>query len=716
MVNREQAKLLWETDIQAGYSPDEAKERLAHFAKTGIALPDPTAKYWPALIDQESGGNQGAVSPKGATGVAQVMPETGPEAAALAGLEWDPVAFKNDRVYNAKLGRAYFRKQMQDNGNDPAMALAAYNAGPGALRRAGGDLGKLPEETQNYVPSIMNRADQGMQPDLDTPEDVAAAREALMTPKEKARKVYEEVLARGGSAEEARAAITALARPQTAPTAQQAAPVPQQPGPNGATGSWAEPTFAQKMQSDIENVYQVDPIVAGTGRSLAGMVQGVRKLYNQATGDEEKVRELEADEQRSRDFWKSVDPQGSGFSKGDFGRLIGDASVGALVPAAAGGGALANIGLGTAAGAVQGAIQPTTASDSQLLNAGMGAAAGGAVSGLGSALRGIAGTPDATRSAAAEALRTRGIDIPAGQEYSSPIGAALRKMGGESGSGPVPEESLTSAIAQRMGMPGNDITNSSLEANLRRTGGAIGDAYKGATASPDRKFFKDVLDIGRQYQLAGPVSPGDKTLSMVDHLLNLAKPGNKISGEEYQALRTGLSANSITGSAADKQAMGGMKRALDKLFSDQNPRPELPGLRSEYRLSKILRAGSGVPAEGMSAKQLRNRIESAAGKGEVAPEVRSLLSQTNQIIPRARVGGDAAAGAGDDVVIRGLDRPGVVSALMALTRGVAGPASKFYDQGAIQALVNNPTARISLANLLRGGVIPQAARLEQGEQ
>jgi hypothetical protein len=166
-------------------------------------------------------------------------------------------------------------------------------------------------------------------------------------------------------------------------------------------------------------------------------------------------------------------------------------------------------------------------------------------------------------------------------------------------------------------------------------------------------------------------------MSMIDHLLDRAKPGKPpMTGEEYQALRTGLSANSITGSAAEKLATSAMKRALDDMFNSQNPSPERAGLNSQYRLSQILRKGSGIPAEGMTAKQLRNRIESAAAKGEVNPKVRELLSQTNQLIPTAKIGGDAAAGAGDNAVIRGLDRPGVVAGLMAITRGATGPPSK----------------------------------------
>ena len=116
-------------------------------------------------LKTESGGRQfGAdgkplTSPKGAVGIAQVMPTTAPEAAKLAGLPWDEGRYRTDATYNEALGRAYFTKQLQDFGGNLAQAYAAYNAGPGATRQAiktaeskGGEwLAYLPKETQDYV-------------------------------------------------------------------------------------------------------------------------------------------------------------------------------------------------------------------------------------------------------------------------------------------------------------------------------------------------------------------------------------------------------------------------------------------------------------------------------------------------------------------------------------------------------------------------------------
>lgn len=706
--NREDAKALWERDLAAGYNPAEAKDRVLHFAKTGIVLPDPTEKYWPSLIHQESGGKQSAVSPVGATGVAQVMPATGPEAAALAGLEWDPVAFKNDSVYNAKLGRAYLRKQMADNGNDPVKALAAYNAGPGALRKAGGDLSKLPAETQNYVPSIMNKADQGMQQDLDSPDAVAQAQEALMSPRDRARKIYEDTLSKGGSPEEAKAAAMQFAAPQQAPAQQQAAPTPTVQATNAPVTAPNDP-MVQKIQDPVARQEQmlqgspVDRFKAGLERSISGMDNGARKLISQATGNSVEVDKLNAREQAIRDVYSKLDPAGSGPSMADAGRLTGDvagaATLGKVLPGS-------GVTGGAIAGGAQGALQPTTAGESQAVNAGVGTALGGVVSGVGKGVTALVGKADPERQALSASLRSKGVDVPAGQSYDSPIGTALRKMSGDKGSGPASEVSLTRTLAERMGMKGQDITNSSLEANQRRAGSAIGDLYKNDSVKPDAKFLGDVAEADRRYGLSGPRS--GEADAKINNILDIIGNRTKISGEHYQALRTGLTGESVTGSPADKELARSLRNSLDSLFERSAPKPEAPGLRSEYRLSKILRKGSGIPADGMTAKALRNRIEGAADKGQVDPAVRGLLDETNMLIPGSKIGGDAVAGAGDNMVIRGLDRPGLWSALQAATRGASGPLSKFYDKGYVQSIVNNPAARTSLSSLLRGGAIPPA--------
>ena len=94
------------------------------------------------LVQQESGWNPGAVSHKGATGLAQLMPAT----ARSLGVDI------NDPRQNLEGGARYLR-MMYNKFGDWRLALAAYNAGPGAVEQHGG----VPPyaETKNYVRVIL---------------------------------------------------------------------------------------------------------------------------------------------------------------------------------------------------------------------------------------------------------------------------------------------------------------------------------------------------------------------------------------------------------------------------------------------------------------------------------------------------------------------------------------------------------------------------------
>lgn len=118
-------------------SPDDPYEQAAR--RYGI---DPNLLR--AVAWTESRGNNNAVSPKGARGIMQLMPAT----AAQLGV--DP----NDPIANINGGAAYLAQQIATF-NDVPLALAAYNAGPGAVRRYGG----IPpyRETRVYVSTIMTR-------------------------------------------------------------------------------------------------------------------------------------------------------------------------------------------------------------------------------------------------------------------------------------------------------------------------------------------------------------------------------------------------------------------------------------------------------------------------------------------------------------------------------------------------------------------------------
>jgi soluble lytic murein transglycosylase-like protein len=99
------------------------------------------------LVKQESGFNPNAGSGAGAKGLTQLMPGT------AAGLGVTNIF---DPAQNLNGGAKYLRQQLDAFGGDVTKALAAYNAGPGAVQRFGG----VPpySETQNYVRIVQANA------------------------------------------------------------------------------------------------------------------------------------------------------------------------------------------------------------------------------------------------------------------------------------------------------------------------------------------------------------------------------------------------------------------------------------------------------------------------------------------------------------------------------------------------------------------------------
>ena len=100
-----------------------------------------------AVAQTESDFDQSVVSEAGAKGIMQLMPDT----AAALGVDAD------DIVQNIEGGARYLKQQLDDFGGNVEMALAAYNAGPGAVEKYKG----VPPytETQNYVAKIMGILD-----------------------------------------------------------------------------------------------------------------------------------------------------------------------------------------------------------------------------------------------------------------------------------------------------------------------------------------------------------------------------------------------------------------------------------------------------------------------------------------------------------------------------------------------------------------------------
>lgn len=107
-----------------------------------------------ALIATESGFDSRAVSPKGAVGLMQLIPPTAERYGVKAGKNVSIEKKLTDPVVNIRAGASYLSDLIKMFPGQIELALAAYNAGEGAVQRAGNKIPNYPE-TKNYVKTVM---------------------------------------------------------------------------------------------------------------------------------------------------------------------------------------------------------------------------------------------------------------------------------------------------------------------------------------------------------------------------------------------------------------------------------------------------------------------------------------------------------------------------------------------------------------------------------
>ena len=138
----------------SGYTPSNASK--AELEKIYSAVQKAAKEYGVdenliyAIIKQESDFDSTCTSSVGAAGLMQIMPSN---------FSYLGISDAYDVDQNVDGGTKLLKEYLNQYGGDIQMALMAYNGGPGTMQRRGvssaGDLYKMPEETQNYVPNVM---------------------------------------------------------------------------------------------------------------------------------------------------------------------------------------------------------------------------------------------------------------------------------------------------------------------------------------------------------------------------------------------------------------------------------------------------------------------------------------------------------------------------------------------------------------------------------
>jgi hypothetical protein len=123
-------------------SPIESVDSLVDEASRRFSIP---ALWIRSVMQIESGGDADALSPKGAMGLMQIMPETYTRMRQAFGLGADPYQPRD----NIMAGAAYLREMLNLYGTSGF--LAAYNAGPARYEEHLATREPLPEETQIYL-------------------------------------------------------------------------------------------------------------------------------------------------------------------------------------------------------------------------------------------------------------------------------------------------------------------------------------------------------------------------------------------------------------------------------------------------------------------------------------------------------------------------------------------------------------------------------------
>lgn len=243
-------------------------------------------------------------------------------------------------------------------------------------------------------------------------------------------------------------ATTIAAPPPTAPPAPPGA-APGPPGAAPAPGGFDRAAYMRQQQQEMDLSRRADMAMnpgrtffEGMGQSVASTGRGVRQIWNKATGDDQELARLEADEMEARRLDAPLLKSGAGRTGQVVGHIAQAAIPGGMalkIPKVAQMGVKGAIAVESALGAVTGGIQPigdgsdvpgAPRYESRAKNAAAGAVVGALAPGFGKALKGGAALASAAMNPKAAIIRMGQNMMKSGESVAGPAAEAARRYAG----------------------------------------------------------------------------------------------------------------------------------------------------------------------------------------------------------------------------------------------------------------------------------------------
>lgn len=360
----------------------------------------------------------------------------------------------------------------------------------------------------------------------------------------------------------------------------------------------------------------------GAGKSTDALIQGAKQLYYRATGNQPELDALQQQQGEADANYaplKQANPWMTGLGE----------SLPSMAAMVASGGS-ASLPLAVAKGAASTGLTEAAkyGTDQQRLDRGIVGAAEGGAGTLGGYALGRIITP-AGRSAAAAgneataAADRLGIQLTPGQTSGNVwLRRAEQMLAQRPGSGGVfadlagaNQEAINRGAASAMGEKANAITPDVFEAARQRIGGQFTKLTKGTNVTLGQDFLNTLVDVEAQHAQQLPSLASSKVPKVIDDALALAAKG-KISGEEYQSVRSAIAGAANDAFRANDSALGQSLKAIRAGLDDaadqsmtQTERAAWGEARRQWKALRILETGNVVENGNVSAALLKGQVK-----------------------------------------------------------------------------------------------------------